>query len=181
VSGSARALRRLALPVVAATLCASAWAHGLRIAAAPTDRGFAGQVLYSDDSPAANERVTLLDADRKEVSRTHTDPEGRFFVPVPAPGAYQLVAFGEEGHRAEAQLRFAPLGGVPAATVPGADPQALAAAVRRELQPLREDIARYEQRMRLHDLLGGAGVIFGLAGGYALWRSRRRAGGTTEG
>jgi len=147
----------------------SASAHGLRIAAAATDQGFGGRAFYSDESPVVNERVVLLNAAGETLDKTHTDAAGRFFIAVGQPGQYRLVVTGEEGHRAEAALPFV---GTPPASAACADAQALSAAVRRELQPLREDIARYEQRIRLHDVIGGLGFIVGLAGAIALWRSR---------
>lgn len=52
-------------------------------------------------------------------------------------------------------------------------------AVREQVQPLREQIEGYEERRRLHDILGGIGYIVGVAGiaFYFLGVSRRRARG----
>lgn len=37
-------------------------------------------------------------------------------------------------------------------------------AVARQVRPLREQLERYEQKVRLHDIFGGIGYIFGITG-----------------
>lgn len=173
---------RMAMPVVLFAALAlhpyDGIAHALRLAAAPTATGFAGRVAYSDASPAIAEAVVLLDANGAVAARTRTDREGRFSLAAPAEGRYTLVAEGEEGHRAEQVVAFA--GGATRDAATGcSDTQALGATLRNELQPLREDLARYEQRIRLHDVIGGIGFIVGLAGAWVFWaarRERRKAG-----
>jgi nickel transport protein len=151
-------------------LSSEAFAHALRLAAAPTPTGFAGRVFYSDDSPATAETVILLDAKGAEVGRTRTDGEGKFSLAAPAAGSFTLVAEGEEGHRVERAFTFSSA----AAAADCGSAQELAAALRAELQPLREDLARYEQRIRFHDAIGGIGFIVGVAGAWALWAARRK-------
>ena len=46
-------------------------------------------------------------------------------------------------------------------------------AVARQLGPLRLELQQYADRVRLADLLGGIGFIFGLAGVALWWRSRQ--------
>ncbi|MBB6307585.1 cobalamin biosynthesis protein CbiM [Xanthobacter tagetidis] len=69
----------------------------------------------------------------------------------------------------------AALAGVPAAAC---DPAALAAlvdtAVARQVRPLLEAQSEAEGRVRFNDVMGGIGMIVGLAGA-ALWASARRA------
>lgn len=143
--------------------------HALRITAAPTPTGFSGRVFYSDDSPATAENVMLLDAKQAEVGRTRTDGDGRFSLAAPMAGGFTLVAEGEEGHRVERAVSFS--GGAAAAGCGNA--QELAATLRTELQPLREDLSRYEQRIRIHDAIAGLGFIVGVVGAWALWSARR--------
>ncbi|QVK22833.1 hypothetical protein KHX94_16775 [Shewanella dokdonensis] len=52
--------------------------------------------------------------------------------------------------------------------------QLVQTAVAREVGPLRMELQRYADRLRLSDLLGGIGFIFGLTGGALWWRSRKR-------
>jgi nickel transport protein len=67
-----------------------------------------------------------------------------------------------------------------ASSTPGplrlATPDAVDAAVARQLRPLLEAYEAAEGRTRFNDIMGGIGMIMGLAG-LALWGSTRRAGG----
>jgi len=49
-------------------------------------------------------------------------------------------------------------------------------AVARQIRPLREQLARYEQKTRFHDVLGGIGYILGVTGigFYVLGRKQQR-------
>jgi nickel transport protein len=49
-------------------------------------------------------------------------------------------------------------------------------AVARQIRPLREELLATRDALRLTDILGGVGYIFGLAG-VALWWHARRSGG----
>ncbi len=160
--------------VIALALCCApaARAHGLRVSVQAQPDGVAGQAFYSDQTPAAGDRVELYappDA-AEPIAHQASDAQGRFRFQA-APGRmYRVVVEGEEGHRSEAQIMLAPL---PGSTAPGADAAALGAVVRTELAPLREDLAHLETRIRLHDLIGGIGYLVGLVGLYAWWRARR--------
>lgn len=55
---------------------------------------------------------------------------------------------------------------------------AVARAVASQVNPLREQIAAYEDRLRLHDILGGIGWIVGVAGlGFFLLARKETRGG----
>lgn len=165
----------LVLALIAASLLASAaWAHGLRVTAAPTAEGIAGRSFYSDETAAAGERVSLADRQRQELAVVQTDADGRFAFAVAEEGDYWVIAEGEEGHRAEVAVRLEKGAGNGRAdsVVPGADPAQLRRLLRDELHPIREELARYEKRIRLSEVIGGIGFIVGLAGAAALWRTR---------
>lgn len=51
---------------------------------------------------------------------------------------------------------------------------ALEAALSRQLRPLREELLATREALRLQDILGGIGYIFGLAGVALWWRCRHR-------
>ncbi len=55
---------------------------------------------------------------------------------------------------------------------------AVAEAVREQVRPLREQLESYEERVRLHDVLGGIGYVFGIGGVafYFLGIRRRESG-----
>ncbi|WP_093288899.1 carboxypeptidase-like regulatory domain-containing protein [Solimonas aquatica] len=139
----------------------AAQAHALRLNAEATGEGVSGLAHYSDGSPARSELVYAYDQAAQQVARVRTDSDGRFLLPLTRAGRYRIVVEGEEGHRAELQLSYAP------------PDSALATALRAELAPLREDIARLQQRTALADIVGGLGFIAGLFGAVAFWLARR--------
>lgn len=162
-----RGLARLAAPVLLALMTATAQGHGLHVSVQPEVDALRGQASFADGTPAAGARVELfgLADEGTPAVASITDAEGRFRFPAAPGGSYRVVVDGGEGHRAEAIAQLAP----PAAGVE------LSAALRLELAPLREDIARLEQRIRLSDVIGGVGLIVGLFGGAAWLASRRRS------
>lgn len=164
-----------------------ALAHGLRVAVQSDSVGLVGRVSYSDGSAAHGERVDLHvpSAAAQPTHSTVTDADGRFRFEAPDGQAVRVVAWGDEGHRAETQAVWTAPGAAPSAGTStstaaspalSADVAALVArAVRDEVQPLRDDVARLDQRTRLADLVAGLGLIVGLAGAIAWWRARRPA------
>lgn len=51
----------------------------------------------------------------------------------------------------------------------------ITAAVAEQVIPLREQIERYEQKIRLHDILGGLGYIFGIFGLAFYFYSKKKS------
>lgn len=159
---------RCSLAVLLLAACAVAHAHGLRVSVQAEADGVRGQAFYSDGAPARREKVALFGADAAApLAASRTDADGRFHLPLAAAGSYRVVVQGGHGHRAEASFAWAP-------PPPAVDAAALAAVVRAEMVPLREDLARLEARTRLADLVGGVGIVFGLFGAWAWWRARAR-------
>lgn len=149
-------------------------AHGLSVSLQPVADGLRGQAIYSDGSPARGEFATLLvEGEDKPLAETRCDADGRFHFALAAAGRYRVVVEGEEGHRSEARSDWTPPAAAGGAAGP-ADAALLTATLRNELAPLREDIARLQARTRLADLVGGIGILVGLCGAFAWWRSRRR-------
>jgi nickel transport protein len=165
---------RLSLPARLGLLLLACWvplalAHGLNLSLQAAADGVVGQAFYADGTPARNEAVTLFGTDAdKPLAEASTDAQGRFRLPLTVAGSYRVVVDGDEGHRAEAAIVWTPVTAAPAAD----SAAALAAAVRAEVAPLREDIARLQARVRLSDLVGGIGFVVGLFGAYAWWRAR---------
>lgn len=154
-------------------------AHGLRLLVAEGPDTIGGQVLNAGGSPAAVLDVMLHDGSGAVVARTHTDEDGRFeFSPIPASEPPLFVeADGGDGHAARAPIRYAALHSGAVAEAPGGSTQLAAQielAVARQITPLREQIAVWEERRRLRDVLGGLGYIAGLAGIALFFVSRRK-------
>lgn len=154
-------------------------AHGLRLLVAEGPDTIGGQVLYAGGSPAAVLDVRLHDGSGAFVARTHTDEDGRFeFSPVPAfePPLF-VEADAGDGHAARAPVRYSARDPGAAAEVPDGSAQLateIELAVARQIRPLREQIAAWEERRSLRDVLGGLGYIAGLAGVGLFFVSRRK-------
>ncbi|MFO0453684.1 MAG: hypothetical protein ACK52I_34350 [Pseudomonadota bacterium] len=181
------------LALLACWWSAGALAHGLRLHLQADASTVRGQAFYADGSPAGGARVSFpgpQEPDAVLVSAV-TDADGRFSANVAARGVVRDEVEDEEGHRAEGSVTLVPPATSPsgAATSPGPaglgtpvsadtadalfDDARLRAALRAELQPLREQVARLEHRLRLADALAGVGFLVGLAGAWALFRARR--------
>lgn len=161
--------------VVVAALPAAAVAHALRVSVVLDADGARGRALYADGTPAREVSVSLYEAgnEAKPVTETRTDADGRFRVALAAAGTYRIVVEGEEGHRTEARIVWSQQqasGGAASADLAAV----VGAAVRNEAAPLREDIARLEERIWFAELVGSVGILIGLAGASAWWRARRR-------
>lgn len=148
-------------------------AHALRLTAAVAGGVVSGHVFYSDETPAAGEWVELQTPAGQPVGRVRSDAGGAFGFPPAAAGTYRLVAEGEEGHRIEREVAVAASAAPASGAVSGSGaPSPDVAALRQEIRALREDVQRYEQRVRLGEVIGGIGLIAGLAGAAAWWRAR---------
>ncbi|MCD8475232.1 MAG: hypothetical protein LRY40_00055, partial [Shewanella fodinae] len=133
------------------------------------------------------------------VAEVSPDSKGDFRIKVPGAADYSIVADTEDGHVAHWEIKTAevaapdvnPTAGVtsnvthhavtsgPAAVANSAIDKAaleqlVQTAVAKEVGPLRMELQRYADRLRLSDLLGGIGFIFGLTGSALWWRSRKQ-------
>jgi len=178
-----------------------AFAHKVNIFASVGGDAIVGECYFSGGGRVKDFTVTLLDGTGRAVGETLTDAEGRFRFDAPTRGAYRVVVDTGDGHRAEFAIRADELpekppgepsarGDAAAAPSPAARPapeyaptdldRIVSKAVAKQLRPLREQIARYEQRTRLRDILGGIGYIFGLAGVALYFKCGRRSATTTS-
>lgn len=95
-----------------------------------------------------------------------------YFAPVPASenARDEHLELSESQHPPQAPAEYSP----PASRAVDAQLEAaIEGAVARQLGPLRAELQQFRHEVRLSDVLGGLGSIFGLAGLYLWWRSRR--------
>lgn len=177
----------LALLVLAATAGPAA-AHRLKLFATIEDGRIAGYAFFIGGGRPEGATVVIRGADGQELYRGATDAEGRFAWTPPAAGTFIVTADSRDGHVAEVRLgtgRFTPLPSPapsPApdqAAMPTTDTAAIETAVdravARQIRPLLEAYDEAEGRLRFNDIMGGIGMIIGLAGA-ALWATSRRRG-----
>ena len=169
-----------------ALMSAAAGAHLLQVFAWAEGDRIHGTVRLAGGSAAGSARVTVRGPDGETLAEVAPDAQGAFTYRARRPVDHRLVARTADGHRAEWTVTAAELGAQrPAATGPEAaesrDPETAAlaamveAAVARQVGPLRDELRAHAEGARLADLVGGLGIIFGIAGVVLWWRSRRRA------
>lgn len=166
-------------------------AHGLNLFAVFDGTQVVGEAYFTGGAGARGLTVGAVDATGKQVATARTNDAGRFVFPSLPLSDVELIVDSGDGHVARFHLSAADLGGAPApagsqphkhafdaAPQPPADlEQIVERAVARRLAPLRRQIAAYEAKVRLHDILGGLGYLAGLAGlGFWLLARRERRG-----
>ncbi|ULB12382.1 cobalt ABC transporter permease (plasmid) [Cereibacter azotoformans] len=186
----------LALVLVLAPL--PAFAHKVIASVYPAGAAIEGEIGFSNGDMAANQRVTVTDPEGRPLGEVVTDAAGAFSFTPAEPIAHVFHANLGAGHVAEvtmpAEAVAALLGKATPATPPGAGAIPLttaalaggaaplsrdevAAMLRDELRPLRQEIAAYKEKNDLQTILGGLGWIAGLFGlGFYLAARRRMAG-----
>jgi len=194
----ASSARGLALLLALLLLPASsAFAHKLKVFASAEGRTISGYVYFPGGGRGKGLQVNFLSMDGAPLGKSTSDENGQFTYTATAAVDHRIVVDSNDGHVGEFVVRAAELDTAlpaeappaPAATPPtptAAEPPAAAAlpaanlealvdaAVARHVRPLREQLEGYEEKVRMHDILGGIGYILGLLG-LAVWFMNRRA------
>jgi nickel transport protein len=177
-------------------------AHLLKLFAAAEGTRIDGSVYYAGGSEAAGVSVIIRAPDGRVVAELRTDAEGRFTYSATERVDHLIAAETAEGHAARWVVTAGELSGdmptpvgiaVPSMSAAGSSQPAAASdaasipsgplaasierAVARQIRPLREQLRKHEERVRLRDLLGGIGYIVGIAGLVLWWRSRQGGNG----
>lgn len=194
--------------VFAAAAVGPAAAHRLKLFATVEAGDIDGYAFFVGGGRPEGVDFIVKDGTGREVHRGKTDGEGRFHWRPERAGDYDITVDAGDGHWTEGKIamdRFGPsaesAAPVAASTAPAtsigvaiepgvatADPVALQRmieasvdrAVERQIRPLIEAQVAAEGRVRLNDVMGGIGMIVGLAG-MALWVRARRRGPDGEG
>lgn len=184
-----------------------AHAHRLRVFATVEAGAVVGYAYFVGGGRAKSAAVLVRDNAGRTVYRDTTDADGAFRWTPPKPQTLRISVDAGEGHVATITLgveRFSALDDVnpgeaaARAEVAEHDDEAGAelseaalahlekqveAAVARQIRPLLEAYEAAEARLRFNDIVGGIGMIVGVAGA-ALWAASRRksaAGGPRDG
>lgn len=182
-------MRPVVVALIAMMLAATpAEAHRLRVFATVEGGAIEGYAFFVGGGRPDGAAVRFVRAG-DVVHATTTDAEGAFAWRPEEPGPLTVVVDPGGGHTAEVTLGAERFGAAPAgdatpvsaaatASPDALDPSleaAIEAAVARQIRPLLEAQAEAESRIRFNDVMGGIGMIVGLAG-VALWaRTRTRA------
>jgi nickel transport protein len=181
-------LRRLAPLILLAIWSSGAEAHRLKLFATLEEGTISGYAFFIGSGRAQDADLRITDASGKEVAALRTDAKGAYVWKAPHAQTYRLVANTGDGHVADATIDAKRFSGVattnaepanddedaPSSTVNAAQIERIVdAAVARQMRPLIEAYEAAEGRTRFNDVMGGIGMIIGLAG-LSLWAQARR-------
>jgi nickel transport protein len=183
-------MKRLGLIIALLFVATPASAHRLKLFATLESGVISGYAFFVGSGRAQAAAISVKDATGKEVATLTTDGAGAYSYKTPAPQTYHLTVNTGDGHSADAVIDAARFSGAAApetdsdenaeANAPALSQaqieRAVDAAVARQIKPLIEAYELAEGRTRFNDIMGGIGMIIGLAG-IALWASARRTGG----
>ncbi|MDO8606039.1 MAG: hypothetical protein Q7R40_05855 [Phaeospirillum sp.] len=174
---------KILLPLALLLLATPAQAHKLKLFATVEGPVILGTAYFSGGDKAVGVGGVVRMADGSMAGEVRTDQDGAFRFEVRSRTDHSVTMDGGDGHMATVTIGAAelpqtlPAGPAalptppPLPAVAGLD--AVEAAVARQIRPLRQQLDAYEDKVRLHDIMGGVGTIFGIFG-IAAWVSARR-------
>ncbi|BDY03380.1 hypothetical protein [Ferrimonas sp. YFM] len=169
---------------LALVMSCAAQAHLLKVFAYGEGGRVHGSVYFAGGGPATGASVQVLALDGSVLATLSPDENGEFVYQPEAPRDLELLVDTGDGHQVRWPVSADELQGVLPAPQPGQTvaPEAvnqqqllsmIEQAVARQVGPLRQELQQAEDRARLSDILGGLGMIFGIAGLAMWWRGRR--------
>ncbi len=170
-------------------------AHKLQVFAFAEGDHIEGTAYFAGGAKASGAQILIQDAVGTTLAELTPDADGRFRYQAQMPTDLLIIAESGDGHRAQWRITADELaGGFPSSTplaptvdtrpldgrpsgmiASSIDPALIAAidqAVARQVRPLREQLIAAQDEIRLRDILGGLGYIFGLTGLALWWRNR---------
>jgi len=144
-----------------------AHAHGLGVQCKLRGDTVVVEAYFTDNKPARDAKVTVLDSNGVELANGRTDDAGRWSFPAPAAGKYKVTCDLGDGHRTPVIVTIPTAGAVKAIS-----PQPEEIVVTGG--PTREELTRFPWLR----LLLGVAAIGGLAA--LLWLATRGRGATHE-
>lgn len=175
--------------------CHSVQAHLFELFAYTEANRIHGSAFSSGGQKAAGALIKVFAEDGHLLNSLKSNQQGDFVLDVQKPGSYRLLAESGDGHIAE---RFVSVVSQANPTtdktssaefaLPGNETskkstvdhhhraqflQQVEQAVARQVGPLRVELQHHDKHVRLANILGGIGFIFGLAGLLLWWRCRQ--------
>jgi nickel transport protein len=183
---------------------ASALGHVVNVYAWVEGRQICGEVYFAGRTPAQGVMVRAFDPEGRELAEVTTDSEGEFGFEARFRCDYRLLAEAGEGHAGEYTVPAeelpddlplpdgsmqdeAPREESPPLAAPGESDtpdvpdntelrRMIERAVGEEVAPLRKELHRMETTLRVRDVVGGVGYIFGIMGLLSYYLATRRRG-----
>jgi nickel transport protein len=179
-------------------------AHLLKVFATIEEGSITGYAFFVGGGRPQKALLIVQDKSGRAIYRSNTDDNGAFNWHPPKPQTMTVIVNAGDGHMAQSTLdvdRFDPNTSdamslpLPVGTPGGGEPSPAASgepacsssaeigvlvdrsvdrAVSRQVRPLLEAFSATDSRIRFNDVVGGIGMIFGLAG-VAMWMSARRS------
>ncbi len=142
-----------------------------------------GQIGMPNGDMAANTLVEAFDDGGNKIGQTRTNAEGVFTFKPARQVTHIFRANLGSGHVAKMRIDADELPKdiskakpelAPTITLTKAQQQKIIEEIRRQITPLRKEIAAYKEKNDLQSILGGIGYIFGLFGIGFYIAARRR-------
>lgn len=186
-----RGIRSIMVMLLLLLVAGPAAAHKVRVFATVEGTTIQGYAYFGGADRAQGVKVEMFAPDGTRLGETLTDKEGVFSFAATQRVDHRIVVNAGQGHVAEFTVLSSELpnslgaGGkeigrdelshpAPEAagtlSTAGGELSAVALqalldkAVARQIRPLREQLDAYGEKVRWHDVLGGIGYIFGVAG-----------------
>lgn len=181
----------LAICVLVLLAATPAHAHRLRIFATVEQGEITGYAYFVGGARAKGASVVFRDERDRELHRLSTDDKGAFRWKPEQPQTIRIVVDAGEGHVGRVTIEQRRFSGRAALDSEAGDDgetdtasplqremieAAVDEAVARQVRPLLEAFEAMEARTRFNDIMGGIGMIIGVAGA-AMWALARRKGG----
>jgi len=155
-----------------------AQAHKIKLFVTTDGQVMNGYVYFPGGGQAQQATVTVtIPPDDKPLATLQTDGDGKFTYVAQQVADYLFTVNVGDGHRANYQVKTSELGAkVPPEIIPNSlvitksngncskETQLIETIVHKQIQPLREQLEQYEEKVRIHDILGGIGYILGFYG-----------------
>jgi len=149
----------------------SLFAHRVNVFAYKEGNKIYTESYFSDGTPARNGKIDIYDENGKKILEGQTDKKGNFSFNAPeSQGTYKVVLTASMGHRAETSIIIgeAPPQKQINETVTKKEMNNIKAmieeSVEKSIYPLMKSIEQEKRRIRITDILGGIGYIFGIFG-----------------